>query len=120
VGLLIVQVVFGLTASSKVGAAIALGLMGMFGFAAVPGYQRRVMRAAPAAGAIASGANVAAINVGNALGSWVGGLAISAGLGYVSPIWVGAGSTVIAVILLAFAISWRRAPVPVQVPALQG
>jgi len=48
--------------------------------------------------------------VGNALGSYIGGLAISAGLGYVSPIWIGAGSTGLALILLAFAISWQRVP----------
>jgi MFS transporter, DHA1 family, inner membrane transport protein len=109
-GLLIVLVLFGMTASSKVATAIAIGLIGMFGFAAAPGYQRRVMLSAPAAGAIASGASVAAINVGNALGSYIGGLAISAGLGYVSPIWIGAGSTGLALILLAFAISWQRVP----------
>lgn len=110
VGLLVVQVVFGLVASSKAGAAIAVGLMGMFGFAAVPGYQHRVMRSAVAAGAIASGANVAAVNLGNALGSWISGLAISAGLGYVSPIWVGAVSTGLALILLAVATWSLRAP----------
>jgi hypothetical protein len=44
------------------GAAVAIILMGMFGFAAAPGYQRRVMRSAVAAGAIASGAPVAAVN----------------------------------------------------------
>jgi len=109
-GLLIVLVLFGMTASSKVATAIAIGLIGMFGFAAAPGYQRRVMLSAPAAGAIASGASVAAINVGNALGSYIGGLAISAGLGYVSPIWIGAGFTGLALILLAFAISWHGVP----------
>ncbi|MGH2928419.1 MAG: MFS transporter, partial [Solirubrobacteraceae bacterium] len=103
-GLLIVQVVFGLIASAEIGAAIALGLMGMFGFAASPGYVRRVMRSAPAAGAIASGATVAAVNLGNALGSWISGLAISDGLGYVSPIWIGAGSTGLALLLLAYAM----------------
>jgi DHA1 family inner membrane transport protein len=110
VGLLIVQVVFGLVASSEVGAAIAVVLMGMFGFAAVPGYQRRVMRSAVAAGAIASGANVAAVNLGNALGSWIGGLAISEGLGYVSPIWIGAVATGLALALLAVAMRSLRAP----------
>ena len=39
---------------------------------------------------LASGANIAAFNLGNALGAFAGGLAITAGLGYTSPIWVGA------------------------------
>lgn len=111
-GLLIVQVVFGLVASQQVGAAITLSLMGMFGFAAAPGYQRRVMRSAAAAGAIASGANVAALNLGNALGSWLGGVAISAGLGYTSPIWIGAVPSGLALILLAVAI--RSPPAPAR------
>jgi DHA1 family inner membrane transport protein len=110
VGLLIVQVVFGLVASSEVGAAIAVVLMGMFGFAAVPGYQRRVMRSAVAAGAVASGANVAAVNLGNAWGYWIGGLAVSEGLGYVSPIWIGAVATGLALVLLAVAMRSLRAP----------
>jgi MFS transporter, DHA1 family, inner membrane transport protein len=109
VGLLIVQVAFGLVASSEVGAAVAIFLMGMFGFAAAPGYQRRVMRSAVAAGAIASGAPVAAVNLGNALGSWIDGLAISDGLGYVSPIWIGAVATGLALILLAVAARSLRA-----------
>lgn len=104
VGLLVVQVLFGLVASQPVAAAITLGLMGLFGFAAVPGYQHRVMRSAAAAGAIASGANVAAVNLGNALGSWIGGIVIAAGFGYTSPVWVGATATAIALILLTVAI----------------
>lgn len=102
-GLLIVQVVFGLVADHAVVVAIALALMGFFGFAAAPGYQHRVMRHAHAAGAVASGAPIAAVNLGNALGSWIGGLTITAGLGYLSPIWMGATATGIALVLLAIA-----------------
>lgn len=114
-GLLIVQVAFGLVASSKIGAAVAIILMGMFGFAAAPGYQRRVMRSAVAAGAIASGAPVAAVNLGNALGSWISGFAISDGLGYVSPIWIGAVATALALILLAVA-AWSLRAAPAMMP----
>jgi hypothetical protein len=38
----------------------------------------------------AAGANIPAFNVGNALGEWLGGLAIGAGW-YVSPFWICAG-----------------------------
>ncbi|MFJ6392440.1 MFS transporter [Streptomyces sp. NPDC091972] len=102
-GLLAVQIVLGSFAGHAVVAVIALGLMGMFGFAAAPGYQQKVMRHARAAGAIASGAPIAAVNVGNALGSWIGGLMITSGLGYTSPIWMGAMATGIALVLLAVA-----------------
>ncbi len=49
---------------------------------------------------MASGANIAAFNVGNALGAWLGGLALGAGLGYVSPLWVGAGATLAGLAVL--------------------
>jgi DHA1 family inner membrane transport protein len=39
---------------------------------------------------LASTANIAAFNLGNAFGAWLGGLAIDAGLGYTSPSWIGA------------------------------
>ena len=67
-----------------------LVLMGGFGFATVPGLQMRIMTYAGSAPTLASGSNIAAFNVGNALGAWLGGLTITAGLGYTSPLWVGA------------------------------
>ena len=45
----------------------------------------------------------ATFNLGNALGAWIGGLTIAAGLGYRSPLWVGAAMTVGAVVVVAFA-----------------
>ncbi|MDT0386175.1 MFS transporter [Streptomyces dubilierae] len=103
VGLLAVQILLGTVAGHPVVAALSLGLMGMFGFAAAPGYQQKVMRHARAAGAIASGAPIAAVNLGNALGSWLGGVLITAGFGYTSPIWMGAVATGLALVLLAVA-----------------
>ncbi|MFD6189416.1 MULTISPECIES: MFS transporter [unclassified Streptomyces] len=107
-GLLAVQIVLALLAGHPVVVAISLGLMGMFGFAAAPGYQHKVMRAAGAAGAIASGAPIAAVNLGNALGSWIGGLMISAELGYTSPIWMGAAATAAALVLFTVAVGSAR------------
>ncbi|MGP3919009.1 hypothetical protein [Nonomuraea sp. 10N515B] len=45
---------------------------------------------AKAAPTLASTANVAAFNLGNAIAACLGGLAIDAGLGYTAPNWVGA------------------------------
>ena len=83
--------VFALTAQSKIMTILSLLLMGAIGLAAAPGLQVRIMRFAPDAPVMASGANIAAFNIGNALGAWLGGLALDAGFGYVSPLWVGAG-----------------------------
>ena len=46
-----------------------------------PALQLRVLRSAETA-PTGLGANIAAFNVGNALGAWLGGLTIAAGLGY--------------------------------------
>jgi DHA1 family inner membrane transport protein len=53
--------------------------------------------------------------VGNALGAWLGGVTITAGLGYTSPIWAGAGITVLGlgVMLFAAAKAKRNAATPV-------
>lgn len=101
--LTVVMVVFALTAESRVATVVSLLLMGAFGFATVPGLQMRIMTYAGEAPTLASGANIAAFNVGNATGAWLGGLTISAGLGYTSPIWVGAGLALGALVVLVVA-----------------
>lgn len=107
--LAVVLVAFALVAGMPVGAVIALVLMGAFGFATVPALQLRVLSYASHAPTLASGANIAAFNLGNALGAWIGGLTIAAGLGYRSPLWVGAAMTAGAVVVVAAAaLSGRR------------
>jgi len=102
-GLAVILAVFALVAGNPVAAVIALVLMGAFGFATVPGLQMRVMNYAPDAPTLASGANIAAFNVGNALGAWIGGVTITARLGYTSPLWAGAVITLGAVVVMVFA-----------------
>ncbi|MFF4889096.1 MFS transporter [Micromonospora chersina] len=110
--LTVVLVGFALTAGSPALTVGSLLLMGAFGFATVPPLQMRIMRYARRAPTLASGANIAAFNVGNALGAWLGGLTIDAGLGFTAPIWAGAGLTLLglAVLLLAERHA-RRTPV---------
>ncbi|MEU5530283.1 MFS transporter [Micromonospora chersina] len=110
--LTVVLVGFALTAASPVLTVVSLLLMGAFGFATVPPLQMRIMKYARRAPTLASGANIAAFNVGNALGAWLGGLTIDAGLGFTAPIWAGAGLTLVglAVLLLAERQA-RRTPV---------
>jgi DHA1 family inner membrane transport protein len=101
--LAVVLVAFALVAANPVLTVVSLVLMGGFGFATVPGLQMRVMKYAPGAPTLASGANIGAFNVGNALGAWMGGVTITAGLGYTSPIWAGAGITLLGLVVMAFA-----------------
>jgi DHA1 family inner membrane transport protein len=68
----------------------------------------RIMNYASEAPTMASGANIAAFNVGNALGAWLGGLTIAAGLGFTSPIWMGAAVTVAGLLVLIVAAKIDR------------
>ncbi|GAA2245779.1 MFS transporter [Promicromonospora sukumoe] len=101
--LTVVLAVFALTATSQVATMISLVLMGAVGFATVPGLQMRVMRHASAAPTLASGANIAAFNLGNAFGAWLGGLTLAAGLGYTSPLWAGAVVTLAGLVVMVVA-----------------
>ncbi|MFJ9152960.1 MFS transporter [Streptomyces sp. NPDC102270] len=101
-GLTVTLGVFGLLAESASASVVLVFLMGVFGFAGVPGMITRVTDHAQGA-ALAAGANVSASNIGNALGAWAGGLAITAGLGYTAPLYVGAGMVLTAVAVMAVA-----------------
>lgn len=101
--LVVVLVGFALTAGNQVLTVASIVLMGGFGFATVPGLQMRVMKYAASAPTLASGANIGAFNVGNALGAWLGGVTITAGLGYTSPIWAGAGITLLGLAVMIIA-----------------
>lgn len=116
--LTVVLVVFALTAQSKVMAIVSLVLMGATGFATVSGLQLRIMGYAADAPTMASGSNIAAFNIGNALGAWLGGLAITAGFGFASPLWVGAAVTALGlVVLLAAGAAARSNPSPLPAVA---
>lgn len=69
---------------------MAVFLIGALGFATVPPLQKRVLDQAHGAPTLASAANIGAFNLGNALSAWLGGMVISAGLGYTTPNAVGA------------------------------
>ncbi len=106
--LVVVLVLFGLFAWSQPATIAVLVLMGAFGFGTVPGLQSRIMHYAGGAPTLASGANIGAFNVGNALGAWAGGVGIAAGLGYTSPIWIGAAITASALVVMAIAAATAR------------
>ncbi|MFD8495049.1 MFS transporter [Amycolatopsis sp. NPDC059657] len=85
-----VLIIFVFTAHAQLPAAITIAIFGAAGFATVAPLQARVMQKAEGAPALASAANIAAFNLGNAAGAWLGGAAIEHGLGYTAPNWIGA------------------------------
>ncbi|WP_416970986.1 MFS transporter [Streptomyces sp. 4F14] len=109
-GLAVTLTVFGALAGSGSASVVLVFLMGVTGFASVPGMITRVTDHAGGA-ALAASANVSASNVGNALGAWLGGVGISAGLGYRSPLYAGAGIVVVALGVMVVAARMDRAVV---------
>lgn len=103
IGLVIILAVFSRVAGNQIGTIIALFFMGGFGFAAVPALQMRIMIHSKEAQTLGSGTNIAAFNVGNAVGAWIGGLTIASGLGYSSPLWAGSLVTVAGLIVFLIA-----------------
>ncbi|MEU4614380.1 MFS transporter [Streptomyces umbrinus] len=116
-GLAVTLAVFGLLAANATASVILVFLMGLFGFASVPGMITRVTDFAHGA-ALAASANVSASNIGNALGAWLGGLAITAGLGYTAPLYVGAGIVLISVIVMAVAARQAKSPAQQTEPCM--
>lgn len=84
--------VFWLNVESVFIASACVFLMAAFGFATVSPIQKLVMKRASSAGAptLAASVNIGMFNLGNAIGAWLGGATIAAGLGLASPNWAGA------------------------------
>ncbi|KWT82860.1 MULTISPECIES: MFS transporter [unclassified Variovorax] len=86
-------------------AALFVGVLGIAAFATVAPLQLRVLEKAAGAGQnLASSLNIAAFNLGNALGAWVGGAVIDRGPGLGALGWVAALLTLAG---LAIAL-WSR------------
>lgn len=95
------------------GLAVAfIFLLGIAAFATVAPLQLRVLEAAGAEGrTLASSLNIAAFNLGNALGAWAGGLTIDRGLGLAALPLVAAAITAAGLLLALWSMHLDR-PVP--------
>lgn len=88
--------------------AISLDVFGIgLGCALASVLQTRLMDVAGDAQALAAALNHAAFNTANALGPWLGGMAIAAGFGWTSTGWVGCALALGGLLIWAIA---RRAP----------
>ncbi|KZK68163.1 MFS sugar transporter [Shewanella baltica] len=92
-GLAAVLLVFNFTAVNPIAAVLTILVWGAFAFGNVPGLQVYVVKLAetyaPDAVDVASGLNIAAFNVGIALGAWGGGIIVT-NLGLMYTPWIGA------------------------------
>ncbi|MFE4517088.1 MFS transporter [Kitasatospora sp. NPDC056783] len=108
IGLALVLLLFTFTAHNKVTAVITLLVLGGVGFGTIPPLQTRVMQLAGGPATLVSAANIAAFNLGAAVGAWLGGAAIDAGLGYTSPNWVGAVISTVGILLATVSVGLER------------
>ena len=117
--LVVLLLVFQLTASVHYAALATVLVMGIFAFGNVPGLQVYVVQKAeqytPGAVDVASGLNIAAFNVGIALGSIVGGQTVER-YGLAQTPWIGA--MIVLVALLLVVLSGRLDKLPRRSAAL--
>lgn len=104
-GLIATLLVLAVSATHPVTAVLTVLIWGAFAFGNVPGLQVYVVQLAeryvPEAVDVASGLNIAAFNIGIALGSVTGGYVVD-GMSLTDTAWIGAGIVTLALLLTRF------------------
>lgn len=99
--LTIILLAFTFTMESKIAAVLTILIWGAFAFGNVPGLQLYVVKQAkkhtPNAVDVASGLNIAAFNIGIALGSIIGGSVVE-GMTLQDTAWIGAAISALALV----------------------
>src|SRR5882672_962414 len=98
-------------AHNQTAAVVFVALLGAAAFATVPPLQMWVLEKAQGAGqSLASSFNIAAFNLGNAAGAWLGGAVIAHGLGLGALTWVAALLPLAALGVAGLALRLDRTP----------
>ncbi|MGW5315275.1 MFS transporter [Nocardia thailandica] len=108
VAMVVILAVFVAAAHNPITAGIGAFFVGASGAALAPALQTRLMDVAADAQTLAAALNHAALNIANAVGAWLGGLVIAAGLGYTAPAVVGAALATSGVALFAITVRIAR------------
>ncbi|GEL96210.1 MFS transporter [Cellulomonas composti] len=116
VATIVVLVVIALVGPYAVPAVAAIVTLGVTSQVLGLSMQTRLMDVSPAAPSLGAALCHSALNLGNATGAFLGGLVIEAGLGYLSPAWVGAGLTTLGLVVV-LTVGRRPAPNAVAAPA---
>lgn len=104
---IVVMTLFSLTATSAWMLCTSVFLIGCT-FAAGPAIQTRLMDVASDGQTLAAASMHSAFNIANALGAWLGGLAIAFGYGYASTGYVGAFLSFIGLFVFAASVLLER------------
>lgn len=107
----IILVVLTFTAPFKIVGVMTIFLLGMFAFMNVPGLQVLVVKLAeryvPAAVNVASAFNIAAFNLGIAIGAFVGGIVVDT-IGLIHTPWIGGAMVMGAVLLTMWSMAIEK------------
>jgi len=106
--LTVLLVLMTLVLADKTLVVVAIGLLGVAGFATVPPLQLWVLQKASGAESLASSLNIGAFNLGNALGAWLGGMVIAHGAGLTALPWVAALATAVGLALTLWSAALHR------------
>lgn len=106
--LALTQLVLAAVLSSPWAAIAAVFVWGVAAFATVPGLQMRMMQQAPDAPALVSTLNIAAFNLGNAGGAWLGGWMLNHGASLRALPVAGAALAVVGLGLAAVSVVLER------------
>lgn len=102
IGLAAILMLFSFTAANPIAATVTVLIWGAFAFGNVPGLQVYVVQLAerhtPNAVDVASGLNIAAFNIGIALGAMIGGYVVDE-MSLMDTTWIGAAIVVFALLL---------------------
>jgi DHA1 family chloramphenicol resistance protein-like MFS transporter len=94
---------FALAAGNVVATVLLVPVLGTLAFAVGSTVIARVLYAGSAAPNLAGSFATASLNIGAAVGPWIGGITIAAGLGLSSPLWVSAALVTAALVIVALA-----------------
>jgi DHA1 family inner membrane transport protein len=97
---------------------VFVGLLGIAAFATVSPLQLRVLRHAAGPGQnLASSFNIAAFNLGNGAGAWLGGVVIAQGPGLTALPWVAALAPLAALAVALWSVRLERSGSAARMPA---
>ncbi|SDC17111.1 Predicted arabinose efflux permease, MFS family [Terribacillus halophilus] len=104
--LTVILLLFPLATPYAITAVLVIGLFGAGAFGTTPLLQSKIVMAAKEGPTIAAAASVSAFNLANASGAYIGGIVLDANLGYTWLSVIGAGISIIGILLSA--VSYRE------------
>jgi DHA1 family inner membrane transport protein len=103
-----VLAVFGVLATTPLGAFVAVFLLGASSSLMLPALQTRLMDVAAGGQSLAAALNHATLNIANAGGAWLGGAVLAAGYSYAWPSRVSVVLPVLGIIVFAIGLAVQR------------